>query len=89
MKLQSLCIFIVLLSVFHLAHQNDLSLETLMKASMNGQFYFQKVYRGDDPLLVVKHSQQVMVLKYFTLNDKILAYSESQEKAKNVEGKNF
>ncbi len=86
MKLQSLCVFIVLLSLFNIVHQNDLSLETLMKATMNGQFYFQKVYRGDDPLLVVKHSQQAMVLKYFTLNDKILAYSENREKSKNIEG---
>lgn len=86
MKLTSLCVFIVFLCLFNFAQQNDLSLETLMKASMSGQFWFQKVYRGDDPLLVVKHSQQAMQLKFFTLNDRILAYSESREKSKNIEG---
>jgi hypothetical protein len=54
---------------------------------MNGNFWFQKIYRGNDPLLVVKYSQQSMTIKFFTINQKVLAYSQSQAKAKQIEGK--
>jgi hypothetical protein len=53
---------------------------------MNGNFWFQKIYRGDDPLLVVKYSQQSMNIKFFTINNKVLAYAPNQAKAKQIEG---
>lgn len=86
MKLQSLCIFIVLLCVFNQALSHEFSLKNLSKSFMNGNFWFQKVYRGNDPLLVVKYSQQSMTIKFFTINQKVLAFSQSQAKAKQIEG---
>ena len=86
MKLQSLCIFIVLLCAFNQALTHEFSLKNLAKSFMNGSFWFQKIYRGNDPLLVVKYSQQSMNIKFFTINSKVLAYSPNQAKAKQIEG---
>ena len=80
MKIQSLCVFLVLLTLFNCV------LNSQTKDLFTGYFYLQKVYGGGDPLLVVKNSQQSMTLKYFSLNSKVLAYSKSQQNAKVVEG---
>jgi hypothetical protein len=79
----------VLLCVFNQALTHEFSLKSLAKSFMNGNFWFQKIYRGDDPLLVVKYSQQSMVIKFFTINQKVLAYSQNQAKAKQIEGKKY
>jgi hypothetical protein len=81
MKLQSLCIFLVVLTLLNCVHNTE------TKDMITGYFYLQKVYGGGDPLLVVKNSQQSMSLKYFLLNSKVLAYSKSQQTSKVVEGK--
>jgi hypothetical protein len=86
MKLQSLCVFIVLLCLFNQAQSHEFSLKNLAKSLMNGNFWFQKIYRGDDPLLVIKYSQQSMTIKFFTINSKVLAYSANSAKAKQIEG---
>jgi hypothetical protein len=81
MKLQSLCIFIVFITLFNSVHNSE------TKTILTGYFFIQKIYGGDDPLLIVKNSQQSMNLKFFTLNEKVLAYSASQQKSKEIEGK--
>ena len=83
MKLQSLCVFIlfiVFLSLLKISLTEKMSMSTLFKSNMSGQFWLQKIYRGDDPLLMVKLSEQAMVLKHFRLNDKIIAYSQDGNK---------
>lgn len=83
MKLQSLSAFIVLLTLLNCVHF------TYTQTPITGYFFLQKVYGGNDPLLIIKHSQQTMSLKYFTLNDKVLSYSENQEKIKVIEGNTY
>jgi len=83
MKLQSLCIFLVLLTLFDCVHNSNSETTNMI----TGYFFMQKIYGGDDPLLIVKHSQQSMNLKYFVLNEKVLAYSANQQKSKIIEGK--
>lgn len=90
MKIQSMCVFLVFLTLFNLfASKSEVEkLEVqLEKANVSGYFYLQQIYAGSDPLLLVKFSQKEMTLKYFTLTAKVLAVSPSLEKVKTIEGK--
>jgi len=87
MKIYSLSVFCVLLCLFNLAIRINANLKKNVKAGFNGYYFLQKIYRGNDPLLIIKNSQQTMTLKYFTLNQNLLAYSTDHKKSKTFEGK--
>jgi hypothetical protein len=78
-ELQKLTIlFIVLLTCFNSKKPS--------KVTFSGYFYLKQLYSGPDPLASFQNSKTRMSLKFFTLNNKLLYYSNSDQEKNKVEG---
>ena len=81
---ESLYIFILFLIFSFSISVKDEEIEG--KIMYQGYFYLQKLYPGVDPVENLGYSSNFPVLKYISLNEKFLYYTNSIEESRQIEG---
>ena len=85
MKKMILGYFIIFL-IYCSCSNNFSNTKAKVNVLFKGYFFIQRLFPGTDPIGNIKYSSSSFKLKYFSLNDKLLYYSNSSEKSREIVG---
>ena len=86
MKKMMLSFFIIFL-IYCSCSQKPSKVNEKDKIIYKGYFFLQRLFPGTDPIANIKYSSSELKLKYFSLNHKLLYYSNSKKQSRQIDGK--